>query len=274
MKLDNESLIINFKFNSQFGGGYDFSIENTIPVIELSKVLQGEGKYIGTPSILIRMSGCKLRCCFENSICDTWYASFSPEKGKFSLKDINEFFNSNDHIEHCFITGGGPTANPKLLQQLVSIAKWHDKFVTIETEGSEGIITAADFISLSPKLSNSTPVPRKWIPELKRELTEKDKEQHEKYRKNYEAMKLIINNHPDYQLKPVVTSNIETDILEVKEIQKELSIPNNKVWLMPEGINREQLDEIKKKLVKICIDEGYHLTDRLHINIFGNIRGV
>ena len=93
------------------------------PIGELYTCLQGEGKYIGIPHILIRVSGCRLRCQFENSFCDTPYASWKPEKGKFTLDDIVEFYKNNPRIKYTMITGGGPTIHPKLLQELCIIGK-------------------------------------------------------------------------------------------------------------------------------------------------------
>ena len=58
------------------------------PLGETYTCLQGEGKYIGIPHILIRVTGCRLRCQFSNSFCDTPYASWKPEKGKYTLNDI------------------------------------------------------------------------------------------------------------------------------------------------------------------------------------------
>jgi len=55
--------------------------EKKIPVSELYTCLQGEGSLTGVPHILIRVTGCKLRCQFANSFCDTPYASWKPEKG-------------------------------------------------------------------------------------------------------------------------------------------------------------------------------------------------
>ena len=244
----------------------------TQPIGEIYTCLQGEGKYIGIPHILIRVSGCRLRCQFENSFCDTPYASWKPEKGKFTLDDIVEFYKNNPRIKYTMITGGGPTIHPKLLQELCIIGKNFNHTITIETEGSEFVQTVADCISLSPKLENSIPKPGTWMEHANREVTEKDKQQHEKWRCNYDAMRQLIDNHEDYQLKPVISN--EKDLQEVKELQKILDIPNNMVWLMPEGLVSEQLNERRVWLMKICEDEGYNYTDRLHIIAFGDKRGV
>ena len=246
--------------------------DRIIPINEIYTCLQGEGKLTGVPHILVRVTGCRLRCQFSNSFCDTPYSSWGPEKGKFTYDDIDQFYRDNSHIRHTMITGGGPTLHRELLVDLCNLAKIHHHYVTIETEGSESVSTHADLISLSPKLSNSTPRPGTWMPYLNREVTEKDKEKHEKWRCNYEAMKMLLDLHPDYQLKPVISN--EKDLEEVKELQDELGVPNRKVYLMPEGLEPKQLNERRKWLMELCTKEGYNFTDRLHIITYGDIRGV
>ena len=242
------------------------------PIGEMYTCLQGEGKYIGIPHILIRVSGCRLRCQFSDSFCDTPYASWKPEKGKYTLMDVVNFYKSNPQIKHTMITGGGPTIHGELLQELCELGDRYNHLVTIETEGSEFVQTKAHCISLSPKLSNSTPRPGTWMDFANREVTEKDKQQHEKWRCNYDAMKKLIMEHEDYQLKPVISN--EQDLKEVKELQKILDIPNEKVWLMPEGLTPEQLNERRVWLMELCEQEGYNFTDRLHIIAYGDKRGV
>ena len=242
------------------------------PLGETYTCLQGEGKYIGIPHILIRVTGCRLRCQFSESFCDTPYASWKPEKGKYTLNDIVKFYEDNPHIKYTMITGGGPTLHPELLKELCVIGKKYGHTITIETEGSEFVHTKADFISLSPKLSNSTPRPGTWMVWAHREVTEKDKEQHEKWRCNYDAMQQLIDYHLDYQLKPVISN--EEDLVEVKELQKILGVPNDRVWLMPEGLVEEQLNERRRWLMELCTREGYNFTDRLHIIAYGDKRGV
>ena len=222
------------------------------PLGEIYTCLQGEGKYIGIPHILIRVSGCRLRCQFSDSFCDTPYASWKPEKGKYTLMDVVNFYKSNPQIKHTMITGGGPTIHGELLQELCMIGDRYNHLVTIETEGSEFVQTKAHCISLSPKLSNSTPRPGTWMDYANREVTEKDRQQHEKWRCNYDAMKKLIMEHEDYQLKPVISN----------------------VWLMPEGLTPEQLSDRRTWLMELCEQEGYNFTDRLHIIAYGDKRGV
>ena len=244
----------------------------TQPLGETYTCLQGEGKYMGIPHILIRVTGCRLRCQFSNSFCDTPYASWKPEKGKFNIFDIIGVYDDNPQIKHTMITGGGPTIHPKLLQELCKIGKDYGHTITIETEGSEFVQTVGDLISLSPKLSNSTPRPGTWMPFANREVTESDKKKHEKWRCNYEAMKQLIDNHTDYQLKPVISTLAELG--EVKDLQKILDIPNDKVWLMPEGLTEEQIKTRRVWLMELCTELGYNYAERLHIIAYGDRRGV
>jgi len=243
-----------------------------ISINEIYTCLQGEGKKIGVPHILIRVTGCKLRCQFADSFCDTPYSSWSPEKGKFTMDDIEQFFKDNKHIKHTMITGGGPTSHSELLINLCNLAKQYGQYITIETEGSEFVSTQADLISLSPKLSNSTPRPGTIMPFTGKEVTQKDKERHEKWRCNYDAMKRLLDVHPDYQLKPVISN--KEDLIEVKKLQEILSIPNNMVYLMPEGLEPKQLNKRRRWLMDWCTEHGYNFTDRLHIIAYGDKRGV
>ena len=61
---------------------------------------------------------------------------------------------------------------------------------------------------------------------------------------------------------------------EVKQLQKILGVPNDKVWLMPEGLIEEQLNERRRWLMELCTEQGYNYTDRLHIIAYGDKRGV
>ena len=74
-----------------------------VAIGEMYPCLQGEGKFIGIPHLLIRVSGCKLRCQFAESFCDTPFASWSPEKGKFTLEDVHKFYQKYPQIKYTMI---------------------------------------------------------------------------------------------------------------------------------------------------------------------------
>ena len=76
----------------------------------------------------------------------------------------------------------------------------------------------------------------------------------------------------DYQLKFVVTE--EDDLGEIRDLVAQLRANPQRVVLMPEGTDPEVLRERATWLVEICKQEGYRFSPRLHIDIYGNRRGV
>ncbi|MEJ2006156.1 MAG: 7-carboxy-7-deazaguanine synthase QueE, partial [Cyclobacteriaceae bacterium] len=64
------------------------------------------------------------------------------------------------------------------------------------------------------------------------------------------------------------------DLDEVKALIYNHSIPPEKVILMPLGTTTEALDEREKWLAELCRDNGFGFSDRMHIRLFGNRRGV
>lgn len=75
-----------------------------------------------------------------------------------------------------------------------------------------------------------------------------------------------------YQLKFVV--NEEKDIHEILKYQKKLMFPFSNVYLMPQGITTEQFNDKAKMIFDKCVQYGFNYSPRLHIDIFGNIRGI
>jgi len=246
------------------------NLHTKIPVCEIYPCLQGEAKYAGIPHILIRTMGCRCKCKF----CDSWFTSWSPEKSMGTTYDsIDNLINKHLQISYAMITGGAPTIHPTVIQTIYRMFKEYSyKIVTLETEGSSFVPKCADFISLSPKFSNSTPVEGDVYHFLKRAVKRSEVEQHEKNRKNYVAMKQYMEEYADYQIKPVISSIM--DFEELRQLQDILKFPSDKVYCMPEGMTNEELQQKRVWLANICIQEGYNYTDRLHTIIYGPKRGV
>jgi len=250
---------------------------NKLNINEVSIVVQGEGKYMGVPHILIRFTGCPLRCQFEESCCDTWYTSWKPEKGHIDIQQIRKVYLDNPHIKHTMITGGEPMMHAEQLTNLVDEVKEYNHHVTIETEGSMYVDTAADFISISPKLSNSTPKPGTAIHDdndIIMEVTEKHKEQHEANRCKLSEIIKYTQRAKDFQLKFVISNVDDKSMDEVNSVIRRTEVSPNKVYLMPEGIVEEQLKIRRQEIIEYCIKRGYNYTDRLHILAYGTKRGV
>ena len=234
-------------------------------VSEIFKTIQGEGQLLGKPSIFFRTSGCNLRCQFQNdqgvtNLCDTPYTSWTVEGTEMSvLECAKEIVHLGVNCDHVVITGGEPFLFAKELEQLCLILKEHNKIITIETNSTIYHNVKADLISMSPKLASSTPVIGTWS------------EKHKKRRINKKVIHKFLTSH-QCQIKFVVSR--ERDLEEIQQLEQELSLPKTKIILMPEGITPEEISEKETWLVEYCRDNGYTYSDRLHIRIWGNKRGV
>lgn len=235
-------------------------------IVEEFKSCQGEGKYIGVPSYFIRTTGCNLRCAWKNpdgsvTKCDTPYTSWNPEMGK--TFDINKFIwnNKKEPIgSHVVITGGEPLLQIDISDVVKTLQNNHYE-VTLETNGTifnPNIHNA--FLSISPKLKSSYAA------------TGKELDKHTANNHFLEPTRQWMSSDNDYQIKFVCNS--EDDLKEILNIQKQLSIPSNKIYLMPQGITKEQLRERQKTLFEACIKYNYNYAPRLHIEVFGNKRGI
>src|SRR5580698_11608489 len=122
-----------------------------LKIAELFYSLQGEGSLIGVPSFFIRTSGCNLRC----SWCDTPYTSWQPEGSEMSLDAICAELQRHP-ARHVVVTGGEPMISPEIVA-LTERLRALGLHITIETAGTVFQPVACDLMSISPKLSNSTP---------------------------------------------------------------------------------------------------------------------
>ena len=248
------------------------------PVIELYRAIQSEGSKAGVPHIILRTTGCTHRCFFQQGgWCDSWYTSIHPEKGKFSLNEIKEYFEKNTDINHLMITGGSPTMNPELCDEIINISKQiRGMIVTLETEGSHFIETnyKIDLISLSPKFSNS--VPKLGIEKpLGGLVDEKFINQHNKFRLNKEAIKKMMDYHLDYHFKPVCNPIEQPETWkEIENFRIEMGIPKNKTWIMPPGATKEEIIRVLPNVIDFCGQNGYNFSGRDHIIAFGEKRCV
>ena len=136
------------------------------------------------------------------------------------------------------------------------------KIVTIETAGTVDQPVQADLMSISPKLSNSTPTEERagtW------------RERHERDRHRPDVIRRLLRDF-DYQLKFVIDH--PEDIAEVDSYLEEFpEMQRDCVWLMPQAITAEALDEKSAWIKTAAAERGCHFTTRLHIEMFGNVRG-
>ena len=246
-----------------------------LPVLELYTAVQSEGSRQGYPTIVVRTTGCTHRCYFgEGGWCDSWYTSIHPEKGTYCFKDIIDMYKEHPHIKEMMLTGGSPTMHPALVNELTHFAHKNDIFITIETEGSHFLETdyPINLLSISPKFSNSVPKLGVLTPQG-RETNQRMIDKHNSLRLNKEAIKKSINYHDDYHIKPVLDKDLSM-VGEVEEFLKDLEIPDNKVWAMPAGDDRDALFESYGPVMNFVRDRGWRYTGRSHIMAFGTERCV
>jgi 7-carboxy-7-deazaguanine synthase len=254
--------------------------EKILPICEIFVSIQGEGKYAGVPHFVVRFSGCNLNCAFSESICDTAYTSWNPENGKHSFNDIANMVAEHPLITHAFITGGEPTIHGELFVEVAAFLKSRGLFVAVETNGTVyhriyevELARILDFVTMSPKLSNSVPRPGMIAksPWVDRVITRDDSNRQELRRSNYENMRRWIRDYA-YQLKFVVSD--ESQMEEINQVIGILGVPAQNVYLMPEGDTLEKLAHRREMVMNLCIAHGFNYTDRLHILAWGNKRGV
>ena len=185
-------------------------------------------------------------------------------------------YDDRPDITEMMLTGGSPTMHPALVNELTHLAHKRGITITIETEGSHFIKTdyPIGLISLSPKFSNSIPKIDESTP-MGALVNQKMIDTHNRYRLNYDAIKMSLEYHTDYHLKPVVNPDEMPDVWnEIEEFRNKLNIPKNKTWLMPPGDNRDELIRVYPAVMQFCTDNGFNFTGREHIIAFNDQREV
>jgi 7-carboxy-7-deazaguanine synthase len=68
--------------------------------------------------------------------------------------------------------------------------------------------------------------------------------------------------------------NDREDLPEIRQIVSDVGADRQRVLLMPQGRNRRELAERSEVVVKMCTEFGFRFCPRLHIEIWGDRRGV
>lgn len=125
---------------------------------EIFYSLQGEGRFVGTPAVFVRFSGCNLKCDF----CDTAHESGDDMTVNDIVDSVCKF-----PAHHVVLTGGEPTM--QITVALLDALLHAGKIIHIETNGTRQIapeiLSRIDWITVSPKFGMMPVIQR--IDELK-----------------------------------------------------------------------------------------------------------
>jgi len=232
--------------------------EDSLLVAEKFLSIQGEGKNSGIPLIFIRLTACNLFCEGAGWRCDTievWQKGVSMKFEEILEPDwIQKLKEKKCGL---IFTGGEP-----ILQQdrIVKFYDWlkatHqiEPYVEMETNGtklpSNELIALIDHWNCSPKLSDSgNKKSRRFKPEDIRTIA----------KQKSASFKFVFS--------------AQSDLTEIEEYIA-LGIRQDQVMLMPAGASTDELDQIRQKVVEICLDRGWRYTDRLQIVIWEQATGV
>jgi organic radical activating enzyme len=218
-------------------------MSNIIKTIENFVTWQGEGTDAGKRLLIIRFKQCS-RCC---PWCDTQVRMRNSIETQITLDEIQKIVND----EKCgiMITGGSPTFGENLQSSINIINNVDCKIFNLETNGYNliGLIDKVDsdkniIYSLSPKL-----------------FSEED------YSFYIELIPKIIKNEKVYIKLVYEERDLVIRFLDYLQV---IGFDNQRIYLMPEGINREQILEHVSKVFDAAEKYKTNFSSREHI-IYG-----
>lgn len=222
----------------------------------------------GRPRAFIRLSGCNLHCVW----CDTAYTwnwtgsdfvheraeKFDParEMTKLDTADAAARILS-DLGEGLVITGGEPLLQTRALIALIDAVNAQEPGVPIEIETNGTILpdpALSQRVSLfvvSPKLAHSGNAAALALRE--------------------EALRFYaLLDHAVFKF----VARAPADVAEAAALAEKIKAPRARVLVMPEGVTTGALDRRMPEIAAAARDYGFSVSDRLHIRMFGQNRGV
>ena len=201
--------------------------------------------------------------------CDTVYAvnkehfskNWIPIKNAKELLGILDLYELPWHVD-VVLTGGEPLlyANDPIFVEFVSALFEAGHQVTFETNGSMAIdfekfpIYKNFIYALSVKLSNSNEALGKRVRgEVIYEISSNAKEAFFKFSIDADSINL----------------GLEEEISSIV-----MHAPKTKIYCMPLGANKREVQANTEPLIEFCKAKGYNFSDRLHIRIWDQNKGV
>lgn len=219
--------------------------------------IQGEGPFTGQRVAFLRLAGCNLSC----SWCDTPYSwdweryDKNEESHKRVVSDLAEEL-SLMPVTTLVISGGEPMLQQKGIGALKEhLAGWS---FHIETNGTIAPLHRTDeavtHYTVSPKLAHAgDPEDARIKPTALEAFAQRAWD-------GKAIFKFVAETHAD----------LET----ISVLVRTHHIPNEAVWVMPEGATRERHMQTLSTLADSVIAKGWNLSSRLHVLVWDAKRGV
>lgn len=228
-------------------------------VSEIFTSLQGEGPSAGERAVFLRLAGCNLNC----SWCDTPYSwdwlryDRVEETRRLDTDTLGDEIIATLTSERLLIvTGGEPLIQQRNLITLLSNLRTRAPQLRVEIE-TNGTITPTDELDklthlfvVSPKLSTA------GVPKHLRI-------QHQAlsaFSSTRSILKFVLTGEPG-------------ELQELTTISNSHGFDSSRIWLMAEGTELHTQLAGMKALEPICAANGFHLTPRLHVLLWGDERG-
>jgi organic radical activating enzyme len=227
----------------------------TLKVSEIFESLQGEGVSSGAPCIFVRLAQCNLHCTW----CDTKYTwdferyRYADEVREQSVADVAQLVNAAPS-RRLVVTGGEPLLQQRALREFFARLA-PDIVVEVETNGTilpePAALSRVNQWNVSPKLSSA------GDPEA--------------FRIRPEAL-IVLRDSGRAYLKLVVST--DQDFAEADALVARLAWPSDRVSLMPEATDREQLRARSFAVAEAARARSYRFSSRLHLELWGGRRGT
>ena len=218
-----------------------------LQVSEIFYSIQGEGATTGRATAFIRLGGCTLGCQW----CDTKYTwRGGPVWDETTIVDTVSTYPTRCVV----VTGGEPFEQN--IAGLLQMLRQAEFTIEIETAGFAPLAqvrcaTLAHQLNVSPKLTNSgVPVER---------------------RIQFSVLEFLRDTGKAY-FKFVIDE--PSDVAEVDALVATLSLPVERILLMPQALTVDEVLDKSRWLVEECKARGYGYSPRVHILLWGAKRGV
>jgi organic radical activating enzyme len=217
--------------------------------------IEGEGEFIGKPSVFMRLSMCNLTCigfASEDSPngCDS-FISWSV-KNKMTFEEVFKLMEDNKYIEHLKhdailkLTGGEPLIQQKQLLKFIEAFQDRYHFIpTIDFETNATLIPDPRWreqyfatFTTSPKLTtNGDPEEKTYVPEV---------------------LKWHVSSRSGFKFVVTSDKDIEEIWRKYVEDDKGINVPLDRIWFMPCCGSREE--HIKNALAVAEYAKAMHVN--------------